>query len=195
MNIRSNRIELEKLKDKAYRDSYVREHIRIGLPYQVRALRQQRHWKQEELGERSGKPQNVISRLEDPSYGKLSLQSMIDLASAFDVALLIKFVPFSRFLREFQNLSPEALEAVSFDQDVEELGGAIDEVLGQKISGSDSPRNRSPLHLVPLEKSNGLEFEHALSGTTKEKMGTVIPWPAPVERRSREYAAISGNAR
>src|SRR5437667_10357884 len=97
----------EKLKEKAYRDAYVRERIRIGLPYQIRALRQQRAWTQEELGRHAQKPQNVISRLEDPDYGKLSLQTLLALASAFDVALLVTFVSFGRLLREFETLSPQ----------------------------------------------------------------------------------------
>ena len=107
----------DKFSEKAYRDAYVREQVRIGVPYQIRALRQERGWTQKELGERSGKPQNVISRLEDPNYGKLSLQSLMDMASAFDVALMVKFVPFSRFIREFSDLSPRALEAASFSED------------------------------------------------------------------------------
>ncbi len=107
----------DRFLEKAYRDATVREHTRIGIPYQIRALRQQRGWSQEELGDRSGKPQNVISRLEDPEYGKLSLKTLLEMASAFDVALLVKFVPFSRFRTEFDDLSPANLGALSFADD------------------------------------------------------------------------------
>jgi hypothetical protein len=39
------------------------------------------------------------------------------MAAAFDVALLVKFVSFSRFLREFEDVSPSALEVPSFCDD------------------------------------------------------------------------------
>ncbi|MGH9469196.1 MAG: helix-turn-helix domain-containing protein [Terriglobia bacterium] len=118
VNMTSRPTEADRLKEKAYRDSCVREHIRVGIPYQIRTLRQQKGWTQKELGDRLGKPQNVVSRLEDPSYGKLSLQSLLDLASAFDVALLVKFVSFGRFLGEFKSVSPQALAVQSFSEDV-----------------------------------------------------------------------------
>lgn len=114
-------------KSKAYRDAYVRERIRIGIPYQIRALREQeeRSWTQAELGRRAGKPQNVISRLEDPEYGKLSIQSLLEMASAFDVALMVKFVPFSRFLREYEDVSPASLEAQSFENEAMQFSAGV----------------------------------------------------------------------
>ncbi len=127
-----NPLEVEKLKEKEYRDSYVNESIRIGIPYQIRALREQRELTQEQLGKIAGKPRNVISRLENPSSGKPSLQTLLDLAAAFDVALLVKFVPFSRFLGEFNKLFPEYLEVSSFDKDEvlfkREEGGRLTEM-------------------------------------------------------------------
>lgn len=111
------------LKDKAYRDAYVREHIRIGLPYQIRAMREEecRKWTQKELGDRADKPQNVISRIEDPTYGKLTLQTLLELASAFDVALVVKFVPFTKFITEFDDVSPRSLEAKDYATEEREL--------------------------------------------------------------------------
>jgi transcriptional regulator with XRE-family HTH domain len=111
----------EKLRDKAYRDAYVVSHIRVGIPYQIRALREQegRKWSQSELGRRMRKPPNVISRLEDPEYSRHTISTLLELASAFDVALLVKFVSYSRFLNEFSDVSPSALEADGFDDDVE----------------------------------------------------------------------------
>jgi transcriptional regulator with XRE-family HTH domain len=119
-NILSSFKKLQKLKVKQYRDAHVRERIRIGIPYQIRALREQdgRNWTQAELGKRVGKPQNVISRLEDPNYGKLSIQTLLEVAAAFDVALLIKFVSYSRLIGEFEDVSQKALEVQSFEEDM-----------------------------------------------------------------------------
>lgn len=105
---------LSKLRDKKYRDAYVAAHISTGIPHQIKAMRQERRWTQRKLGQIANKPQNVISRLEDPSYGGLTLATLLELASAFDVALFVKFVPFGRFVSEFGDKSPAALYAMSF---------------------------------------------------------------------------------
>src|ERR1043166_9203340 len=86
------------LKSKASRDAYVLENIKRMVPFQIRTMRDERGWSQAQAGEAIGKPQNVISRLESPAYGKLTLQTLLDVAKGFDVGLLIKFVPFSRLV-------------------------------------------------------------------------------------------------
>lgn len=121
MSVISRIKQLAKLKRKPYRDAYVEEHVKTSLPFQIRALREQRGWSQSDLGEKTGMRQNAISRLEKPDYGSLSVNTLIRLASAFDVALLIKFVPFRKLLDEFSDLSTEALEVSSFDDELPEL--------------------------------------------------------------------------
>jgi transcriptional regulator with XRE-family HTH domain len=111
----SNRL-FEKLRSKSYRDAYVAEHVRTGIAYQIRALRTQRGWSQKRLAEEMGKPQSVVSRLEDPDYGKVSVQTVLDGAAAFDVALLVQYVSFPEFLRRTRDVSPEALQAESFNE-------------------------------------------------------------------------------
>ncbi|MFZ0494081.1 MAG: helix-turn-helix transcriptional regulator [Methylocella sp.] len=106
----------EKLKSKSYREAYVAEHVRTGIAYQIRALRTQRGWSQKKLAEEMGKPQSVVSRLEDPDYGKVSVQTVLDGAAAFDVALLVQYVSFPEFLRRTRDVSPEALRVDSFDE-------------------------------------------------------------------------------
>lgn len=106
----------EKLKSKSYREAYVAEHVRTGIAYQIRALRTQRGWSQKKLAEEMGKPQSVVSRLEDPDYGKVSVKTVLDGAAAFDVALLVQYVSFPEFLRRTRDVSPEALRVDSFDE-------------------------------------------------------------------------------
>jgi transcriptional regulator with XRE-family HTH domain len=108
---------LAKLRKKAYRDAYVEEHVKTSLPFQIRTMREQpeRNWSQAELGSRAGMRQNAISRLEKADYGNLNVNTLLRLASAFDVALLIKFVPFRKLMEEFSDLSTQALEVPSFD--------------------------------------------------------------------------------
>lgn len=110
----TNRL-LENLNRKPYRDAYVGEHVRTGISYQIRAMRDLRGWSQKKLAEVLKKPQSVVSRLEDPDYGKPSVQTLLEIASAFDVALIIQFVDFPEFMKRTRDTSPGALAAESFE--------------------------------------------------------------------------------
>src|SRR5450432_2620024 len=103
------------LRNKEYRDAYVEEKVTTSLPFQIRALREQRDWSQAELGNEADMRQNAISRLEDAENGTPSLTTLLRLAHAFDLALLVKFVPFSRLLREYEDVSFAALSANSIE--------------------------------------------------------------------------------
>jgi transcriptional regulator with XRE-family HTH domain len=117
-----SRINLvKKLRDsKKARDAYVYEHVRNGVPFQIRAMRKNRDWSQQELADAANTSRTVITRIEDPNYGKLTLKTLLQIASAFNVALLIKFVPFSRLVREYEDVSWQALGAKSVN-DAEEI--------------------------------------------------------------------------
>lgn len=95
--------------DKEYRDAFVEEFLQTGVAFQIRALRQREKWSQEELGKKAGKPQSVISRLEDPDYGKVTLSTLLSMASLFDVALLVRFVSFGELWARTNDLSDPAL--------------------------------------------------------------------------------------
>jgi len=107
----------ERLKDKSFREAYVEGSVRAGLPHQIRAMRQVRNWSQQELAKRMKTSQSAVARLENPDNGKFNITTLLDAAAAFDVALLVKFVPFSRLLGERANLAPVAVNAVDFAHD------------------------------------------------------------------------------
>lgn len=114
--------KLNRLHKKEFRDAYVRSHLTQGLPYQIRALRMQRGWSQQDLANKLGlKRQSAIARIEDPSYGKLSISTLLNLSSVFDVALNIKFVSFGKFLADKEDLSPKNLAAESFESELPKL--------------------------------------------------------------------------
>jgi transcriptional regulator with XRE-family HTH domain len=116
---------LTKLQKRSYREAYVAEHVRRGVAYQIRALRDQRGQKQGELAKELGKPQSVVSRLEDPSYGKVTVQTLLEVAAVFDVALQVRFVPFSAFLRDTRDVSPKAMEVPSFEDEAAAQPGVV----------------------------------------------------------------------
>lgn len=112
--------QMEALADKEYRDLYVAEHIRTGIAFQIRAMREDRGWTQSELGQRAqGMAQETISQLEDPDYGRLTLRTLRRLASALDVAVIVRFAPFSDLVDWIVNLTPQHLAPPSFDAELE----------------------------------------------------------------------------
>jgi len=108
---------VEKFQDKEYRDAFVSERIFSGLPLKIHALREQRRLSQKQLGEKTGVAQAWVSKLEDPNYGKLTLSTLLRLASAFDVGLEVNFVPFSKVLDDALSLSQESFKVASFEDD------------------------------------------------------------------------------
>jgi transcriptional regulator with XRE-family HTH domain len=105
------------LRDKEYRDEFVAAQIDMGIPFQIRAMREEQETSQQALAEQTDMAQARISLLERPGYGRLSLNTLKRLASAFDVALIVRFVPYSELVDWVVNLSPESLNPPSFDQD------------------------------------------------------------------------------
>lgn len=159
MNIRRRDKLIELLKNKEYRDAFVSEHIDTGLPFQIKALREEREWSQEKLGNKAGMHQERISALEDPNYAKFTLKTLKRLASAFDVALMVVFVPFSKLLDWESNLSPEALQAVAFEEDKFSLEKPIGEEKKmfpeETIADKISPRQAGQIYFSYREAIKG----------------------------------------
>lgn len=118
MSINSFKKQLiEKLKNKEYRDLFVAEQIFSRLPAKIRLMREKRGWTQKKFGEQASMAQAWVSKIEDPNYGKLTISTLLKVASACDVALVIDFVPFSALLNRTMALSPESFDVESFEGD------------------------------------------------------------------------------
>lgn len=113
MNVISERFANE-LTDKEMREAYLAAQTRTKIANQIRAIRNQRGWSQEEFAKLIHKPQSNISRLESREYGNYTLKTLLDLAAAFDVGLAVEFVSYEQFLIRTQDLTPEALEVPIF---------------------------------------------------------------------------------
>lgn len=134
------------LSAKEMRDAFLDAQTRTKLAQQIRALRNQRSLSQEALGKLlGGKPQGNVARLEDRDIGRYTLTTLLELASAFNVGIVAKFVPYCEFLRDTENLAPKKLEVQPFSESslvplTEELQGepatsALDATAANALAG------------------------------------------------------------
>ena len=110
----------DQFRDRRYRHGYALGFVGDFVAAQIAALRRQRGWNQSELASHAGVSQPRISNWENSCIG-VRLDSLHKLAEAFDVALVVKFVPFSELTRDelprpadnrvpsFEEDSPEAI--------------------------------------------------------------------------------------
>lgn len=107
---------IDELKEKDYRDAYTASGVDVGIAFQIKALREQRKWNQTRLAEEADMKQERISVLENPSRSP-SLSTLKKLANAFDVGLMVRFVPISELVEHELNLSSDSLNIFSFNED------------------------------------------------------------------------------
>jgi transcriptional regulator with XRE-family HTH domain len=112
----------DELTEKKMRDAYLSAQTRTKLTNQIRTIRSQRGWSQGQFAKILEKPQSNVSRLENREYGSFTLSTLFDLASAFDIGLVVEFVPYDDFLRRTHDLTLSHLRVRSFSRsDLEPL--------------------------------------------------------------------------
>jgi transcriptional regulator with XRE-family HTH domain len=142
--------ELKHFASKRYRDGYLQSRVRGYIAYQVQALREKLQLTQEAFADLTGKKQSTISRLEDTEYGRVSVQTLLDIACAANVALIVKFASYPEFLDQTRLMSPQALQPDTIQESLKEsdaplsrMGGAaykhlLESQSGQQRAGSAS---------------------------------------------------------
>jgi transcriptional regulator with XRE-family HTH domain len=108
---------IEKLRNKVFRSSFVSAQVRRLVTSQIKALRESKRWTQGELGLRAGMKANAISRLENPDYGDFTINTLLRLAKAFDVGLIVRFAPFSELAMWNESVSPKDYVPPDFEHD------------------------------------------------------------------------------
>jgi transcriptional regulator with XRE-family HTH domain len=109
----------DKLRDRGYRDQFVAAQVRRTIAMQIKSLREEvgRRWTQAELGERAGMKQAAIARLENPAYGDFTVKTLLRIARAFDIGLIVRFAPFGEIVNWNQTVSVASYVPVSFDME------------------------------------------------------------------------------
>ena len=135
MNIDSSLIS--ELKNKQYREAYVSSQIGINLPFQIRALRNERGLSQGELAGLAKMAQPRISEIEKPGERRLSLETLQRVASALDVGLQVRFVSFGELVDWAEGFDLDNFRVPSFGDELAALAGSS--------SISTSPTGATPL--------------------------------------------------
>ena len=127
------------------RHAYVKAEVATALAHQIRALRLQRGLTQAQLAKKLNTSANVISRLEDPSYGKISMSTLLDLSRVFDVGLSVKFMSLIDMVREtyIPNVATRYVE--TFESESQGLAFV-----------SDVAPTSTPVALMPLAAPSAL---------------------------------------
>lgn len=108
---------LQSLNDYEYRHQLVEEEINVGIAFQIRSLRNRQTLTQGDLAKSLGVKQPLVSAWENPNYGKYTLGTLKDLAKAFDVGLLVRFVPFRSLVDRTVDLKPDDIAPPSFKEE------------------------------------------------------------------------------
>jgi hypothetical protein len=131
--------------------------------------------------------QNNVSRLEDESYGKQTLTSLKRVAEALDVALVVRFVPFSQYIDWLsgtpfldEGIGPNAMAVPSFE-DEEKLGRYESDVRYFEVFVS------SKIATPIKEAKPVLNFDVKESYSLQSEM-TIVPVAAGVYAYASPYA-------
>jgi transcriptional regulator with XRE-family HTH domain len=192
--------QLAEIADKEYRHGLVTAQIEVDLPLQIRALRKQRRLTQPELAELTGMKQPRFPLMEKPSGARFTLETLRRLAKAFDVALIVRFAPFSELLEWSEKFDPDSFRVASFDGERAQLekqeslvdfsqDGALAEMLSKSrvISASClSPANSMAEILWNQTAFQGLTGRSASNQT----IGGVPCQPTPVGIPSDPYRRL-----
>jgi HTH-type transcriptional regulator/antitoxin HipB len=115
--VNTNSSLITELLDKSYRDAYVASQIRIGLPFQIRALRVSRGWTQAELAKRAEMSQPRIAEIEKGKRS-LNIETLLRLASAFDIGLDVFFTSFGDLVDHKESFQPDSFRVLSFTDEI-----------------------------------------------------------------------------
>lgn len=106
-----------KFDNDEYRHSWLETHIKHFLAAQMRALRGAQ--RQEDFAKKLGyASQSVIARLENPAYGNMTVNTLLDIAKRLRVGLQVRFVPFSRVMDEAKNADSDELAPLAYEADM-----------------------------------------------------------------------------
>lgn len=105
----------DELSNKEMRVEYLRAQLGTRVAQQIRTLRAQREMSQKDFADAMDTGQSTVSQFEQIDYGRWGFRTLVDMAAAFDVGLVVEFVSYAEFLSRMDNLGAETLQVPAFD--------------------------------------------------------------------------------
>lgn len=106
------------LGSRASREAYIGAKLKFLIPSQIRGLRLKSATpRQEDLANAADMKQSRISAMETPGEVNFNLETLVRIAAALKVGLVVKFVSFTEMLRWDNDFSQDDFEVVSLDKD------------------------------------------------------------------------------
>ena len=109
--------------DDDYREGYMEACVEQNIAWQIKFNREHRGITQIKLSEMIGTGQSAISRVEDPSYGKTNIATLLKIANALKCALSVKLISFSELAEDSKKFSKVNSIVKSFDEEVALITG------------------------------------------------------------------------
>ena len=107
-----------KLAKRNYRHAMVDAEIRHGITDQIRAMRLRAGWSQADLARKIGTSQPNVARMEATRDKYLSFPTLLAVAEAFDVGIVVRFAPFSEIVRRSFDKSEFEQAPLSYEEEV-----------------------------------------------------------------------------
>lgn len=178
-------------KGRDARVRFVESHLAKGIAFQLRSLRDRDNLSQQELAQKAGTTQNAISRLESSRYGKPTLTTLKKMADVFDVALVVRFIPFSQLIDWVsgtphidRGLSTSSLQVPDFGR--EENEGVF-----------DYANHAFKLYTFPANAlaNTAVNMSNSIPGTKNEKANEKAPEALPRGIANAVGGAYAGSGR
>jgi transcriptional regulator with XRE-family HTH domain len=185
------------------RAKFVESQISNGIAFQIRALRKRNQWSQPKLAKEIGTTQNQIYRLESPAKTKPTISTLKKLAAVFDVALDVRFVPFSQKIAwasgtpfTDRGLSTSSLSPLSFTDELELESLKEEKQTAESAYPETLPSmgTQLPLPLVPgnveyINSSRYMKAGRSETPTPAPALGTNTSiQPIKLNQGERQYA-------
>lgn len=112
----TNRL-ISDFNDPDVREVYSDEFINMKIATQIKVLREQREWTQEQLAVFAEMKQERVAVLENVNYESWTLNVLRRFAKAFDLVVDVEFKEFGEFLNIFDQFGRESLQKRPFKDD------------------------------------------------------------------------------
>jgi transcriptional regulator with XRE-family HTH domain len=155
--------KLKKFSDDLYRESYLDSHVKSSIAYQIQALREKARLNQSDFGKLVGKPQSVISRLENTEYGGVNVNTLLQIANRLKIGLLVRFCDFDAILD--LDVGPESMKVENIEetlrrvQQIEQTLKRTVKQLGKSVSATPMSASGSSQKKRASRRSRGAARE------------------------------------